>query len=667
MRSPNIIEVRNLCKIYRAEARMPGEEVPEVRALDGITLNIERGDFLAVVGQSGSGKSTFMQILGLLDKQSSGSYLLDGEEISSFSDTTLAALRSEKIGFIFQFFNLLPRTTATNQVALPMLYAGFSEPEKRARALLARVNMESRSNHLPNQLSGGQQQRVAIARALANQPDLIFADEPTGNISTEQSNEILAMLEDMNRQGTTIVLVTHEPDVANRANRILTLRDGKVASDERLRPIAESARQGHSAPPPTRASTMIDWRRVRENLRMAFVALALNKLRTALATLGIVIGISSVVAMVAIGRGAQKNIEEQLSSLGTNLLTIIPVNPRTIGNMVSSARFRSFKLEDYEALRKLVAPGSAITNVGASVNGNATVTNGDKNASTRVMGVTATYETMQNAALTAGHFFSNEDDLARSRVAILGQTVVKNLFGENTNPLGSVIKVNSVEFRVTGVLIAKGASGFQDADDQILIPLRTAMFRVLGRTYVNNLSVSVREDKLIDTATAEIDELLRQRRNVREDQPSDFDVRSLNEIRDAVNKSTQAISTLLAAIASISLVVGGIGIMNVMLVSVKERTKEIGLRKALGARKRDILFQFLVESVLICTLGGCLGLMLGFGISLAASRSLGWGMIFPPSAAAAAFFFSGFVGLVFGLWPAKQASDLSPIEALRYE
>ena len=653
--------------MYRAEARTQGEEVPEVRALDGVSLRIERGDFVAVIGQSGSGKSTLMQILGLLDRKSSGTYLLDGQDISAFDDATLAALRSRKIGFIFQFFNLLPRTTATNQVALPMLYAGVTNPIPRAQELLRLVGMETRFNHLPNQLSGGQQQRVAIARSLANQPAIVFADEPTGNISTEQSNEILTMLEALNRHGTTIILVTHEADVAARANRVITLRDGKVHSDERLREIADSAREGVADSALPRKTALIDWSRARENLRMAFEALSRNKLRTALATLGIVIGISSVVAMVAIGTGAQKTIEAQLSSLGTNLLTVMPVSPRSLGNMVSNAKKRDFKPEDFEALKALAVPRSPVADVGASINGYVTVSRGDRNASTRLVGVTASYERMQNALLAAGHFFTDEEDQARQRVALVGTTVVKNVFGDNVNPLGGTIKVNRVEFRVIGVLASKGANSFQDADDQVIVPLHTAMYRVLGKTSLQNLSVSVREDKLIAAATAEVDQLLRQRRGLREDQESDFDVRSLNEIRDAVNKSTQAISSLLAAIAAISLVVGGIGIMNVMLVSVKERTKEIGLRKALGARRLDILFQFLVESVLICTLGGCIGLGLGYGISLAVSLSLGWGMVIPPSAAAAAFFFSAFVGLVFGLWPAKQASDLSPIEALRYE
>jgi macrolide transport system ATP-binding/permease protein len=659
-----IIEIKNLRKVYRQEARKPGEEVPEVRALDGVTLSIERGDFVAVVGQSGSGKSTLMQILGLLDRKTSGDYFLDGEDVSSYDDEQLAAIRSHKIGFIFQFFNLLPRTTATDNVALPMLYAGDEDPSPKAQSILRKVGLDTRLNHKPHQLSGGQQQRVAIARALANDPAIIFADEPTGNISTEQSNEILGMLGEMNRQGVTIILVTHEPDVAERANRIITLRDGNIASDVRLKPLAAAAATPKSIAAPKKGAS---WQRLKENLRMAFVALSLNKLRTSLATLGIVIGIGSVVAMVSVGKGAQATIEEQLSSLGTNLLTIWPTNPRSSPNMAGSRSFRKFSLDDFEALQRLVAPGSPVENVGTLVNGTVQASYGAKNVSTRIVGATASYEKMQNAKLMAGHFFTEAESYGRQRVVLLGQTVVKNLFGEDFNPIGSIIKVNRVEFRVIGVLTPKGSSGFQDADDQIIAPVHTTMYRILGKKLVDSLTISVREDSLIDIATAQVEEELRARRGIKPGEEDDFSVRSLNEIRDAVNKSTQAISSLLAAIASISLLVGGIGIMNVMLVSVKERTKEIGLRKALGARKKDIMAQFLVESVMICVLGGMIGLVVGYGLSFAASSFFGWSAVVPISAAVLAVFFSMFVGIVFGMWPAKQASNLSPIEALRYE
>lgn len=660
-----LIEVKNLKKNYRHIGSKKGEESPEVQALAGVDLSIEHGDYVAIMGPSGSGKSTLMQILGLLDKKSSGDFFLDGIDVSTLDDNKLAELRSEKIGFIFQFFNLLPRTNCVDNVALPMLYANKENPAEVAKKLLFQVGLSDRLDHKPHQLSGGQQQRVAIARALANSPDIIFADEPTGNISSEQSDAILAMLEELNASGVTIILVTHEPEVAARAKRKIILKDGKIASDERMAPLKDSSKIENKRSVPEKKNNFF-WKRIKENIRMALVALSLNKLRTILATLGIVIGISSVVAMIAIGVGAQSAITEQLSSLGTNLLTIYPISPKS-ADMSLGRNLRKFTLEDFEYLKRYTQSNAMINQVGAVVSGNAQVAYGSNNSTTRVIGTVPNYESLQNATLLAGRYFTIEENEQRQRVALIGQTVIKNVFGTERNPLGSIIKINRVDFHVIGILNSRGANAFRDSDDQIIIPLHTAMFRVIGRPYVDQLLVSVKEDKNIEATTKLLFKTLRDRRKVQEDISDDFDIRNLNEIRETLNKSTQIMSSLLAAIAAISLLVGGIGIMNVMLVSVKERTKEIGLRKALGAKKQDILLQFLIEAIVICLLGGIVGILLGYGISLATSIIFSWKTLLPISAVILAFTFSLLVGMIFGLWPAKQASNLSPIEALRYE
>lgn len=665
-----LIKIEDLTKVYRPTG--PADEGTEVRALDGVNLTIDHGEFVAIVGPSGSGKSTLMQILGLLDRATSGVYQLDGQTVSGLGDDELAQLRSDKIGFIFQFFNLLPRTTAMDNVALPLLYADAQETEPRARELLESVGLGSRLWHRPHQLSGGQQQRVAIARALANRPTLVFADEPTGNLSTEMTHEILNHLDQLNREGTTIVLVTHEPEVAARAHRIITIRDGKIASDERVKHNMEaratSVRKAdtHAAGNSSSKTWRSQWRRFLESARMAAVALMLNKMRTALATLGIVIGIASVVAMVAIGQGAKDAISEQLKSLGTNVVSIYPINPR-LARGVGNDSYRRLMVDDVNAIRAKITMGSPIKRVDAQVNGNVVVAAGAKNATTEMVGAFPEIRDMQNYHPVFGRFFTDAENQQRARVVLIGQTVLKNLFGENFNPVGSTMKINRIDFTIIGVLPAKGANSFKDRDDAIIIPLFTAMYRVLGRKSVGGISVEITDPSLVPGVIEELTDLMRARHSLREDQKNDFAIRNLNEIREIYSQTTGIISSMLASIAAVSLLVGGIGIMNVMLVAVKERTREVGLRKAIGAKRRDILSQFLIESVMIGLFGGIIGVIGGYGASHATAWLLGWPAVIPIWTVALAFFFSIVVGIVFGLWPAKQASDLSPIEALRYE
>lgn len=634
-----------------------------VKALAGVDLTVERGDYLAIMGPSGSGKSTLMQILGLLDKKTAGEYIFDGIDTATLSEDKIADLRSEKIGFIFQFFNLLPRTTALDNVSLPMLYRGETNPAPRAQELLDRVGLSDRLGHKPHQLSGGQQQRVAIARSLANQPQLIFADEPTGNISSQQTDEILAHLEELNRAGTTVILVTHEADVANKARRLITVKDGVIAEDKRLRPLPEPTPEQKKQ---TATNTGFQGlQRIRENMRMAGIALALNKVRTCLATLGVLIGITSVVTMIAVGRGAKEAIAGQISSLGTNLLYLRPI--KSAGTPGGGNTGQKFTLDDFEDLKRKINGHPTIKSIDAQVTGAVTVIRGNNNALTTLKGVTLSNAEIESNLPIAGRFFTDEESSSRARVVLIGATVFKALYPNGDNPVGSQIKINNNEFTVIGLLPAKGSSGFFDRDDTILVPLPTAMNRVLGKERLDAFAVEVKAPELTEQSTEYLSQYLRERKRLLPDQPNDFEVRNMNEIQEIYTRTTNIISSMLASIAAVSLLVGGIGIMNVMLVAVKERTREVGLRKALGAKRRDILVQFLIESAMIGLLGGLFGILGGCLLSYGASQFFDWPTVIPFSAVVLAFTFSFLVGIIFGLWPANQASKLSPIEALRYE
>ncbi len=662
---PPLIELRGVTKTYLVGGG-------KLDVLKGVDLRIEAGEFVAIMGPSGSGKSTLMQILGLLDRPTAGSYKLLGLDVTALSDDEGAALRSRTIGFVFQMFNLLARTSALDNVGLPMLYTGEPGRDERAAEVLREIGLGDRLDHAPNQLSGGQQQRVAIARALVNKPRLIFADEPTGNLASDQAEEILGRLVAMNDAGITLVMVTHEADIAAHAKRIIKIKDGRIVSDEKNAPkrgtAAPSARdvpaEGLVRVPPTRELSLEE---VAEHVRSALGAIRANKLRSALSMLGILIGVTAVIAMLAIGKGAQKSVETQLSSLGSNLVMLSPQSPRGGGGARGASgaggSFSRLALEDVAAIRR-AHPG--VARAAGEVQGSAQVVFGDKNVNTSVVGAEPEFADMRNSQAYYGRFFTGEENERMERVALLGPTVITALFGED-DPIGRTINVNSVKFKVIGVLPRKGSGGFQDQDDRIVIPLKTAMKRVLGRQFLSSIAIETTGPEQTDAVIEAARQLMRKRHRLPDYKDDDFSLRNMAEIQAALTGTSKIFSLLLGIVAAISLVVGGIGIMNIMLVSVSERTREIGLRKAIGATRRAVLIQFLIEAVAMSTCGGLLGIALGMAIAYGMSYFAGWAAIVTPQSVALAFVFSAGTGILFGFWPARKASLLSPIEALRYE
>jgi len=649
-----MIELRDVHKTYSLGGST-------VHALDGVTLSIEPGEFIAIMGPSGSGKSTLLHVLGLLDVPDRGSFRLLGREVARLSDDELAVLRRETIGFIFQQFNLLPRLTALENTAMPLLYSQGHLSFDRARTLLGEVGLSERATHRPNELSGGQQQRVAIARALINRPHLILADEPTGNLDSKSQAEILALLQGLNAQGITVIIVTHEEEIARMASRVIRMRDGVIQADERHRPApGQAAAAAGSIPGSTHAGVP----GLFEHLRQGLKTLAANKIRTGLSMLGILIGVAAVVAMLALGQGAKTEIEAQLASLGSNLLMLRPGTPRVGGVAMETGSVLRLTLDDVAAIRERLP---AVREASATVTGRVQAGYLNRNWSTQVLGTGAPYATMRAAQPDIGRFFTEDEVRRRARVAVIGRTVLDKLFSDQ-DPIGETIRLNKVSFQVIGVLPEKGANAFRDQDDLVVIPVLTAMHRLLGKEYVDYIDIEVASADEIGPTQQALEALMFARHRIPISQQQDaVNIRNLADIQAALSETSRTMSYLLSAIAAISLLVGGIGIMNIMLVSVTERTREIGLRKAVGALRRDILMQFLLEALVVSAVGGLLGILLGALVTLLLAVAAGWTTTITLGSVLLAFIFSAGIGVVFGLYPARKAAQLNPIDALRYE
>jgi macrolide transport system ATP-binding/permease protein len=651
-----MIILENVSKTYQMGAT-------SVKALRGVSLHIKKGEFVSLIGASGSGKSTLLHMLGLLDRSDTGSLKINGRDTAELSDEEISQLRSETIGFVFQQFHLLKRMTALANVELPLIYAKGSRPSADPTALLSRVGLGERGDHRPNELSGGQQQRVAIARALVRLPSIVLADEPTGNLDSKSGAEIMSILRELHAEGLTIILVTHEPSIAALADRTIRMHDGVIVEDVTKAPTPPPETRAVSSIPERPAAPRNPWSMLLLNFIQAARGLWANKLRTALSALGIIIGVAAVIVMLALGDAAQAAVKLEIASLGSNRLVISP-NPQKTGGVKQKPGAVS-RLTLDEAMH-IDGRIDTVAAVSGGVYSGVQAVYGNHNTNTSVKGVMPGYQVIFDSKPVYGRFFTLDECTQRARVAVLGPTVVTNLF-ESDNPIGQTIQINQTPFTVIGVLPTKGSSASDDADDVILVPLQTAMYRLLGRKYVDWIDTSaINVDEVTDTQAKLLD-LTHEWPHIPGVENDSYRVINLVAIEQALSAVTETLSLMLASVGAISLVVGGIGIMNIMLVSVTERTREIGLRKALGARGRDIQLQFLIESVTLCLSGGFLGIAFGWMVALI----IGFfqGSIMNPTLFSIVIScgFSVAVGVGFGYWPAVLASKLDPIEALRYE
>ena len=626
-----------------------------VAILKDIHLTIEAGEMVAIVGASGSGKSTLMNILGCLDRPSRGRYCVKGQETRRLSPDELATRRRETFGFIFQRYHLLSDLDALGNAEIPAIYAGLRPDSRRERAsrLLARLGLSNRLHHRPGQLSGGQQQRVSIARALVNGGEVILADEPTGALDSHSGQEVMAILHELHAEGHTVIMVTHDAGLAEHAERIITLKDGQIVSD-----AATARATGKAAPalPAAAEAPAGGWRARLDRLREAFVmagrAMLAHRLRSFLTMLGIIIGIASVVSVVALGEGSRQQILSDISAMGTNTIDIYP--GKGFGDRKSSA---IHTLNDRDAAA--LAEQGFVDSVTPGVSTSATLRVGNTALTGQVRGVGQQYFQVKGVRLAEGQAFNADAVTRYAQEVVIDPNTRQKLFGSG-NALGEVILVNNLPVRVIGVTEEQKSVFGNSETLNLWIPYTTAMGRLLGRDYLNSITVRISDSVSTQAAETALVKLMTQRHGTR-----DFFVMNSDSIRQTVESTTATMTLLVSMIAVISLVVGGIGVMNIMLVSVTERTGEIGVRMAVGARQSDILQQFLIEAVMVCLLGGVLGVGLSLAIGVAFDQFVSnFRMVYSATSIVAAFACSTLIGVLFGYLPARNAARLDPVVAL---
>ena len=653
-----LLEVRDLIREFPA-----GEST--IQILKRINLEIFAGELVAIVGQSGSGKSTLMNILGCLDKPTSGSYKVSGRETGQLEPDELAQLRREYFGFIFQRYHLLGDLNAAGNVEVPAIYAGLDpeERQKRSHELLSELGLSDKTQNRPSQLSGGQQQRVSIARALMNGGDVILADEPTGALDKNSGVEVMRILRELNAKGHTIILVTHDMNVAKNATRIIEISDGNIISDQPNVPEVPVAEDHgfdadiHKVQKKSSAfRATLD--RFSEAFNMALLAMNAHRMRTFLTMLGIIIGIASVVSVVALGNGSQKQILENISSLGTNTITVY--QGRGFGDNSKTAQVKTLIPADAEAL----AEQPYVDGVSPSVSSSVTGRFKDTEASISVNGVGEDFFYVKGLTFQSGQAFDKQSVTERAQDVVIDSNTKNTFFADGTNPVGQVILLGNLPSRIIGVTDAQKSMMGNSDSLNVYLPYSTVMSRMLGQSNVRNIIVRVKDEYPSAIAENAILTLLEQRHGAQ-----DVFTQNSDSIRETIEQTTQTMTLLVSAIAVISLIVGGIGVMNIMLVSVTERTQEIGVRMAVGARQSDILQQFLIEAILVCILGGILGVLLSLGIGQVIGHFAKgtFQMAYSTTSIIAAFVCSTIIGVVFGFIPARNAAQLDPVDALSRE
>ncbi|WP_338882751.1 MULTISPECIES: macrolide ABC transporter ATP-binding protein/permease MacB [Xenorhabdus] len=643
-----LLELKGVSRSYPA-----GEG--QVTVLEDISLSIQAGEMVAIVGTSGSGKSTLMNIFGCLDKPSSGEYWVAGRNIADLDSDQLAELRREYFGFIFQRYHLLTHLTAEQNVEIPAIYSGVSKIQRRERAieLLKSLGLENRIDYRPSQLSGGQQQRVSIARALMNGGQVILADEPTGALDSTSGQEMMDILKKLCQQGHTVVIVTHDPNIAAQAQRVIEIKDGRIISEVHS---FEHQTLPHLSPIDAKTSSVRQiWGRFNEALLMAWRAMNVNKLRTLLTMLGIIIGIASVVTIIVIGNAAKSMVLSHIKSIATNSISIYP--GKDFGSD-GALDMQALKLADILAIKSqpyVQAASPEFVNSGSLRQGNI-------DAKAQILGVGSHFFQVYAMKFSQGIPFTSDMIERQSQVVIIDDNTRKKFFPYQDNVIGKELLLTNLPLTVIGV-IANGQSLYSSDALQIWVPYSTMNSRLINQSYLNSIVVRLKDGYKSNEAEAKLNQLLIFRHGKK-----DFHTYNVNKTIKIMNRTTRTMQIFLTLVAVISLIVGGIGVMNIMLVSVTERTREIGIRMAVGARTSDIMQQFLIEAVLVCLIGGVLGIILSCSLSFIAQLMLpSWDFVYNIIAFIIAFGCSTAIGIIFGFLPARNAAHLDPIEALARE